>query len=72
MEAYLGAENVVDLPARMGGEDFAFYSQQIPACFYRLGVQNPNGSGLHTPNFNVDERSLEVGAGLMAWLAMQP
>lgn len=71
MEAYLGAENVVDLPARMGGEDFAFYSQQIPACFYRLGVQNPNGSGLHTPNFDVDERSLEVGAGLMAWLAMQ-
>lgn len=71
MERYLGAENVVDLPARMGGEDFAFYSQQIPACFYRLGVQNPNGSGLHTPNFNVDERSLEVGAGLMAWLAMQ-
>lgn len=71
MEAYLGTENVIDLPSRMGGEDFAFYSQQIPACFYRLGVQNPNGSGLHTPNFDVDERSLEVGAGLMAWLAMQ-
>jgi amidohydrolase len=71
METYLGAENVVDLPARMGGEDFAFYSQQIPACFYRLGVQNPNGTGLHTSNFDVDERSLEVGAGLMAWLAMQ-
>lgn len=71
MEAYLGAENVIDLPSRMGGEDFAFYSQQIPACFYRLGVQNPNGTGLHTPNFDIDERSLELGAGLMAWLAMQ-
>jgi amidohydrolase len=71
MEAYLGAENVIDLPSVMGGEDFAFYAQQIPACFYRLGVQNPNGSGLHTPNFDVDERSLEVGTGLMAWLAMQ-
>lgn len=71
METYLGAENVIDLPSRMGGEDFAFYSQQISACFYRLGVQNPNGTGLHTPNFDVDERSLEVGAGLMAWLAMQ-
>jgi len=71
IEAYLGTENVIDLPARMGGEDFAFYSQQIPACFYRLGVQNPNGSGLHTPNFDVNEQSLEVGAGLMAWLAMQ-
>lgn len=72
MEDYLGAENIVDLPARMGGEDFAFYSQQMPACFYRLGVQNPNGTGLHTPNFDVNEDCLEVGAGLMAWLAMQP
>jgi amidohydrolase len=71
MENYLGAKNVIDLPARMGGEDFAFYSQEIPACFYRLGVQNPNGSGLHTTNFDVDEASLEVGAGLMAYLATQ-
>lgn len=71
METYLGAENVVQLPARMGGEDFAAYSQQMPACFYRLGVQNPNGTGLHTPTFDVNEKCLEVGAGLMAWLAMQ-
>lgn len=71
MIAYLGADNVVQLPARMGGEDFAAYSQQMPACFYRLGVQNPNGTGLHTPTFDVDERCLEVGTGLMTWLAMQ-
>lgn len=71
MTAYLGEENIVQLPARMGGEDFAVYSQQLPACFYRLGVQNPNGTGLHTSTFDVDEDCLEVGAGLMAWLAMQ-
>ena len=71
MTTYLGAKNIVQLPARMGGEDFAAYSQQMPACFYRLGVQNPNGTGLHTPTFDVDENCLEVGAGLMAWLAMQ-
>lgn len=70
MIQYLGADNVVDLPARMGGEDFAFYSQQMPACFYRLGVQNPNGTGLHTPNFDIDERALKTGVGLMTWLAM--
>lgn len=70
MESYLGAENVVELPARMGGEDFAFYSQQMPACFYRLGVQNPNGTGLHTSRLDVNEDCLEVGSGLMAWLAM--
>lgn len=71
METYLGAENVVELPARMGGEDFALYTQHLPACFYRLGVQNPNGTGLHTPTFDVDERCLSVGVGLMAWLATQ-
>ncbi len=71
MIQYLGADNVVDLPARMGGEDFAFYSQQMPACFYRLGVQNPNGTGLHTPTFDINEDALETGVGLMAWLAMQ-
>ena len=71
MIQYLGSENVVDLPARMGGEDFAFYSQKIPACFYRLGVQNPNGSGLHTPNFDINEDALETSIGLMTWLAIQ-
>lgn len=71
MIQYLGADNVVDLPARMGGEDFAFYSQQMPACFYRLGVQNPNGTGLHTPTFDINEDALETGVGLMAWLATQ-
>jgi amidohydrolase len=71
MIQYLGADNVVDLPARMGGEDFAFYSQQMPACFYRLGVQNPNGTGLHTPTFDINEDALKTGVGLMAWLATQ-
>ncbi len=71
MIAYLGAENVVDLPARMGGEDFGFYSQALPACFYRLGVQNPNGTGLHTPMLDINEEALETSIGLMAWLAMQ-
>lgn len=68
---YLGKENVLDIPARMGGEDFAFYSQIMPASFYRLGVQNPNGTGLHSNTFNIDERALEVGMGLMAQLTIE-
>jgi len=71
---YLGAENVVDLEMRMTAEDFSYYSQLMPACFYRLGTRNSQRgitSGLHTSTFDVDEQSLEVGAGLMAWLAME-
>jgi amidohydrolase len=70
---YLGTENVVDLELYMTGEDFAYYSQQIPACFYRLGTGNVERgitSGVHTSSFDIDEDALAVGAGLMAWLAM--
>jgi len=73
MIAYLGAENVVDLDQRMTSEDFAFYSQQIPACFYRLGTRNESKgitSPVHTSTFDIDESALEVGMGLMAWLAI--
>jgi len=72
-EAYLGAENVVDLPMRLSAEDFAYYSQEIPACFYRLGTGNIERgitSSVHTPTFDIDESALEIGAGLMAWLAV--
>ncbi len=72
-EEYLGKENVVELEPRMTVEDFARYSQIIPACFYRLGTGNREKgiiSGLHTPTFDVDESSLETGTGLLAWLAM--
>jgi len=72
-EEYLGKENVEDLPMRMTAEDFAFFSQQIPACFYRLGTGNKlKGitSGVHTSTFDIDEQALEIGVGLMAWIAL--
>jgi amidohydrolase len=71
---FLGAENVVDLDIWMAAEDFAYYTQQVEACFYRLGTRNDDRgitSSVHTPTFDVDEDSLETGMGLMAWLALQ-
>lgn len=70
---YLGKENVVDLDIWMAAEDFAYYSQVVDGCFYRLGTRNEAKgitSGVHTPTFDIDEDSLEIGAGLMAWLAI--
>ena len=67
---YLGNENVSETELRMGAEDFGYYAQQIPACFYRVGVMNKEKgitSGVHTPTFNIDENAIEVGMGLMAW-----
>lgn len=71
---YMGEENVIDLDIWMAAEDFAYYSQEIDACFYRLGVRNEEKgitSNVHTPTFNIDEEALEIGSGLMAWLAIK-
>ncbi|MFY0255274.1 M20 family metallopeptidase [Chitinophaga sp. 30R24] len=71
---YLGEEQVVDLDIWMAAEDFASYSQVADACFYRLGVRNENSgivSGLHTATFDADEKALETGAGLMAYLVLK-
>jgi amidohydrolase len=71
---FIGAENVEETEKRMGAEDFGYYSQQIPGCFFRLGVMNEAKgivSGVHTPTFNIDESAIEIGMGMMAWLGVK-
>lgn len=72
-EAYVGRDNVVDLDITLGAEDFSYYSQVIPASFYRLGTNNA-AKGItayvHTPTFDIDEDALKIGPGLMAWMAI--
>lgn len=72
-ETYMGKENVVDLDIWMAAEDFSYYTQAMPGCFYRLGTRNEARgivSGVHTPTFDIDESALETGCGLLAWLAL--
>jgi len=69
----MGDDNVVELPIRMTAEDFSYFANEVPSCFYRLGVGNIEKGityGLHTSKFNIDEESLRVGMGLMAYLAV--
>ena len=71
---YLGEENVLEAPLWMAAEDFAYYGQQAPSCFYLLGVGNEKkgiSSSLHTPGFNIDEDALIHSTGLMAYLAVK-
>jgi len=70
-EEFLGKVNVEETEMRMGAEDFGYYSQLIPGCFYRLGTGNKEKkitAGVHTPFFNIDENAIEIGMGIMAWL----
>jgi amidohydrolase len=70
-ELFVERERVTETELRMGAEDFGYYSQVIPGCFFRLGVGNVSKgitSGVHTPTFNIDESAIELGMGMMAWL----
>ncbi len=69
----LGPDQIVDLPMRTTAEDFAYYSQMMPACFYRLGTSKPGHAGerrVHTPDFDIDEQALVTGVAYMAFAAI--
>lgn len=64
----VGADNVVEMEPVMGGEDFAYFSNEIPGFYFRLGTRRPGttSGGLHTPTFTADDGSIVVGAKAMA------
>jgi len=66
--SFLGSDKVDELALRMTSEDFAFYSQRVPVCFFRLGVRNDEKGivyGVHHPRFNIDETALITGMQIM-------
>lgn len=66
---FLGEEKVEELPIRLTAEDFSYYSQEVPVCFFRLGVRNEEKGivhGVHHPNFDIDPESLKIGIQLMS------
>ena len=71
--AYVGQKNTIDLDLWFAAEDFAWYLQEIPGTFYRLGTGSKAADsewGLHHPRFTIDEEALRVGPGFMAQLAL--
>ena len=67
----IGAENVGVAEVSLGAEDFGYYTQEIPGCFYRLGTGNIKKgivSGVHTPTFDIDEEAIKMGISMMAFL----
>lgn len=68
----LTEKNVFEIDKRMGAEDFAYYSQQIPACFIRVGTGSNQATqnGLHTSNFEIDEEAIKTSVKLFAWLGL--
>ena len=70
----LGEENVSDLDAVMGGEDFAYYTQKVKGCFVVLGMNNPDIDAtysVHHPMFKADEEALHIGTALHTIFALK-
>lgn len=64
----LGEEHVEELPIRLTAEDFSFYGQEKPICFFRLGVRNEAKGitfGVHHPRFDIDEEALKTGMKML-------
>jgi amidohydrolase len=71
--AALGADRVVEAEISMGGEDFAFYLDQVPGSMIRLGVGVPGSDAkvdLHRSDFDIDERSIGHGVRVMVHTAL--
>jgi amidohydrolase len=69
-----GSEQVHELALRMTAEDFAFYSQEIPVCFFRLGVGNKEKGityAVHHPRFDIDSEALKMGMTAMCSIAFR-
>jgi len=71
LESIVGKENVIDMQPSMGGEDFAYFAEKVPGCYLRLGVTREGvtaPAGLHTAEFELDERALLTGLRAMTGL----
>jgi amidohydrolase len=68
MERAAGAAGVVEASPVMGAEDFAFFANEVPGFYWRLGVVAPGteSGGLHTPDFRADDSAIPVGMRVMA------
>lgn len=65
----IGEDKIHELPIRLTAEDFSFYAQEIPTCFFRIGVRNENKGityGVHHPKFDIDHEALKIGMQMMA------
>jgi amidohydrolase len=73
-EKLVGSENIVEMPIRMGAEDFSFYGHHCAASFFRLGTGNASKGttiSVHNPKFDIDEDALVIGSSAMAEMAME-
>lgn len=72
--AMVGEDRVITVPhPHMGGEDFSYYGQVVPACFFLLGLRGPEVDAmpdLHQPRFDFNDAAIPTGIELFCRLAL--
>ena len=68
----VGEANVVEVDPAMGGEDFAYFANEVPGFFFRLGQVPPGTTSgdHHTPTFRADDSAVPVGIRAMSRLVL--
>lgn len=71
VEDILGKDKLLEVKPSMGGEDFSYYTNEIPGVFFRLGTNGGDDTSYpnHHPKFNVDEDALPYGAAILSHFA---
>ncbi len=71
-ESYFGKSKVLSLIPRMTAEDFSYFSQQAPSCYFRIGTKKKSEpiTNIHTSTFDIDEESIKNAMGFSAYLAI--
>ncbi len=69
-----GADQVKESPLIMAGEDFSFYLEKVPGCFFFVGAGNKE-AGItaphHHPRFDIDESAILRTARLFSALVLR-
>ncbi|MDY0217548.1 MAG: M20/M25/M40 family metallo-hydrolase, partial [Bacteroidales bacterium] len=68
-QEFLGKEKTKDIDLRMTAEDFAYFAEKTPSCFYRIGVgfDEEKTYNLHASNFKLNEKAMQNAIGFMVW-----
>lgn len=67
----LGAENVFGIPPQFGADDFSYFSQEVPSCYFVLGTQIPGMmTDIHSPDFDINESALPLGTAVLTASAL--
>ena len=71
-ERVVDPQHVADVPKLMGAEDFSFFAERVPACFFTIGSNGGENSAFphHHARFDIDESALETGVRMMTALAL--